>query len=68
MVNVNWEIRVEPKVATGPKNRTATGKATSMVNMDTKKNFTKSGTNLLKNFSHFEANQTAKITGITVPV
>ena len=65
---VNSEIKAEPKVAAGPKNNTAAGNATSMVSIGTKKNLTKSGTILLKNFSHFDANQTARITGITVPV
>ena len=66
--NVNSEINVEPKVATGPKKSMDTGIVTSNVSIGTKKNFTKSGINLLNNFSHLEANHTAKMTGITVPV
>ena len=66
--NVKCEINVEPNVATGPSSKMATGKVTNNVSIGTKKNFTKSGINLLKSFSHFEANHTAKITGMTVPV
>ena len=68
IVRVNSEIRVEPKVATGPRKITATGKVTSRVSMGTKKNFTRSGMNRLNSFSHLDANHTARITGITVPV
>ena len=65
---VTSEISVEPKVATGPKNRKATGRVTRSVSIGTKKNFTRSGTILLNSFSHLEANQTARMTGMTVPV
>ena len=68
IASVNSDIKVEPKVATGPRNSMETGIVTSSVSIGTKKNFTRSGMYLLKNFSHFEANHTARITGITVPV
>ena len=68
IVNTKCEIILDPKVAIGPIIINATGNATNKVNIGTKKNFTRSGTILLNNFSHFEAKYTTKITGITVPV
>ena len=62
------EIIVEPKIVTGPIYINPAGSAVRSVSIGTKKNFTKSGINLLKNFSHFEAKYTTKIIGITVPV
>ena len=46
---------LEPKVATGPINKKPTGKATSNVNIGTKKNLTRSGIHLLNSFSHLLA-------------
>ena len=61
-------IIVDAKVATGPITRNPAGSATKSVSIGTKKNLTRSGTNLLNSFSHFDAKYTIKITGITVEV
>ena len=68
IARVNSDISMEPKVAAGPKRSSVTGSVTRRVSIGTKKNFTRSGTILLNSFSHFDANHTARITGITVPV
>ncbi len=62
------EISVEPNVAIGPITISATGTVINNVSIGTKKNLTKSGTNLLNNFSHLEAKYTINIIGTTVPV
>ena len=61
-------MMLELNVATGPITRNPIGSVTNSVSIGTKKNFTRSGMNLLKSFSHFEAKYTTNITGMTVPV
>ena len=55
MVNTIFDTISEAKVVTGPITINPTDKETNITIIGSTKNFTTSGTNLLKNFSHFEA-------------